>query len=194
MKQKGFAHVQLIAGLVLVLGVVSFAAYRVGQSNSTTNNNTENDQTVELAEGIEVKEEESKEITVPNEEPEKSPEPVEAKPVETKPAEQAPEKKDKIYLSMKSVSATQDGSIVYVNSQVEQAVSGTCNFKLYREGFEKVQSTSKISNSQDCVGQINVASLPNYEGWSLFVWFDGDDGKTFAYQEDIDNFPLTNPN
>lgn len=196
MKQKGFAHLQLIAGLVLTLSLVSFAAYRVGQSNSTSNNNNENDQTIELAEGIEIKEEETKEITVPKEETEKTAEPeaVVPKPVESKPSEPAPVKKDKVYLSMKSVSASQDGSIVYVKSKIERAVSGTCNFKLYREGFEKLMTSNKISNSQDCIGQIDVTSMPNYEGWSLYVWFDGDDGKTYAYQDNIDNFNLTNPN
>lgn len=193
--QNGIAHLQLILGLVLVLGVVGFAAYRVGQSNSSDQANQQDTSDVDLAQELKVNEEESKEIDVPQEKEEAKVETEPAKKETAQPEKttDSHEKKDKTYLKMKSVSAVQDGSVVKIHSQVEQAVSGTCNFKLYRDGYPKTHTSNKISNSQDCIGQLDISSMPNYEGWSLHVWFDGDDGKTYAYQDSI-NFTLTDPN
>lgn len=193
LNQKGIAHPTMLVLIALVIGTVGLTSFVVVKNNSA---NRESSQTASQTEAeksedlnkLEAVEEENDEVEVPKEEKLVAPVPVEKKTDTSN-----PDKKDKVYLSMSLVSAVQQGNIVKVHSRVQSPVTGTCNFKLYREGFDKVYSTSTISNSQDCIGQLNVSSMPNYEGWNLHVWFDGSDGKTFAYQ-DAKPFALTSPN
>lgn len=188
-KQKGIAHPILIGIMVLVVAAVGFTAYRVGKSNSGTVTNSTDASQSDTVNEIKVDKEESEPVKIPEEEKKTEPAPIKT----DKPVEQAPDKKDKTYLTIKYVSAEQDGSTLAVHSKIEKAVSGTCNFKLYREGFEKVHSSKKITNSQDCKGTLDISNMPNYSGWSLHVWFDGSDGKTYAYQ-DAKSLSLTDPN
>lgn len=194
-RQQGFAHLQLVVLLVLVLGVVGFGAYKVGQNQSDANRNAETED-IGLADEIKVVEEEApEEVKIPAEE-----KPVEEKKVEQpveKKTEPTPEKteekkEDKVWLEMTKVSASQSGSVFKVASRLPQSLSGTCHFKLYQEGYERVYSSKKISNSKDCVGQLNIDDLPTYDGWELHVWFDGSDGNTHAYQKES-SVSLTDP-
>jgi flagellar basal body-associated protein FliL len=187
--QAGIAHIQLIIGMVLVVGVVSFAGYRVGQSTRT------NQQLQEIKEPIVVTDVSTKEaeqkaadiVEVPPEEKalESTPVPVPAaapKKVEATPKTEV--KKEKVYVEMSKVSAVQNGTVLNIHSRLASAQTGTCNFKLYQEGYEKVYASIKIQSSNDCIGGLSVAGLPTYSGWSLHVWFDGSDGKTNGYQKE----------
>ena len=191
--QEGAIQPLPIALAVVVLVVISFSAYRIGQNNSSQQSQTENDSSTEIAQEIKTNEEAVEEITVPKEEepaqPVAAPAPAVEKVEEPVVAE---DKKDKVYLNITLAGATQDGVVVNVTSNIESPVTGTCNFKLYQEGYEKVYSSNQISNSQTCSGQLDVSSLPTYDGWELHVWFDGSDGKTFAYQEE-QPFALNDP-
>lgn len=190
---KGIAHLPVIGLIVLVISVIGFTGYKIGQKQSNEQANAGND-TSEIKEFKPEQEKSDETVIVPEEKDvEVAPaEQVKPAPAPTKPSVKDTEK-SKVYIDISLVSAVQEGAIVKVHSKIAQNVSGTCNFKLYREGFEKNHTSTKISNSQDCIGDLNVSSMPNYEGWSLHVWFDGDDGKTFAYQKE-QAFPLKNPN
>jgi hypothetical protein len=188
--QLGFAHIGLIAVIFVVFGVVGFAAFRVGQHTSQ-NKETQTASTPEPASPIKLIEEEKPvvEVTIPAEEKliEKVAEPVTEKPAPApKPVEQTPKtkKEDKVWLEMTKVQDIQQGSVVLAQSTLPQAMSGTCNFKLWQDGYEKVFSSNQITNSKDCTGQLDISSLPTYTGWSLHVWFDASDGKTHAYQKE----------
>jgi cytoskeletal protein RodZ len=183
LNESGFAHFQLVAGALLVIGVVSFAAYRVGQ-NQTNNQQVSETKQPETVQEIKVSEQdEQKEVAIPEEVKEAPAAPVEEKKT-TKTETTTTEKKksEKTYLKMTKVSAVQNGSVIDVVSKLPQPLSGTCNFKLWQNGYEKVYSSVTITNSSDCVGQLNVANLPVYTGWSLHAWFDSSDGKTSASQ------------
>lgn len=187
--QRGLAHLYLVGIAVLLVGLGSFTTYRVMQSNNNLSNTPESANDAEpKKEIVAVEEEKADEVDVTKEEEAKPVE--EPKKIQPKPD---PVKKEKVYLNISSESVAQDGAVLYVRSVVEKAVSGTCNFKLYQEGYNKVYSSNKISNSQNCEGQLDISNLPTYDGWGLHVWFDGDDGKTYAYQDVIQQ-PLTDPN
>jgi hypothetical protein len=195
--QNGFAHIQVIVLVVLVLGVVGFAAFRVGQ---TTSNNQAKDTIDEpsLAQDITIKEDEQKEVTIPAEKTEAEQAAVE-KPAPTTTTEKKPApttetvKKEKVWLNMEQVSAVQTGSFLNVVSRLPSAQSGKCQFKLYQSGFEKVYTYTTISNATDCSGSLDVFNLPTYSGWELHVWFEGFDGKTQGGQKEAP-MALTDPN
>lgn len=188
--QQGLSHIIIVALIVLVIGVISFAAYRVGVSTSSQNQGTGSDQQP-LVSDLKV-EDEQETVKVPKEEEKTEPVKEVTKPTPA-PDEKTEVKKDKIYLNISLVSATQDGDKVNVHSTIEKAVTGTCNFKLYQEGYEKIYTSKKITESKTCKGSLDISDLPTYNGWSLHVWFDGSDGKTYAYQEEK-AISLTNPN
>lgn len=196
-KQSGFAHIQVIIIGAVVLSVVAFAAYRVGELQ--TSNDQAKNETADagLVDDITIKEEtvdESKEITIPSEKDVATTQPVEKKPASENKKEPVEEKKkDKVWLEMKKITATQDGSVVNIVSRLPSKQSGTCHFKLWQDGQEKVYSSKTISSATDCVGQLDVSSLATYSGWELHVWFDGSDGKTHAHQKEA-SITLSNPN
>ncbi len=205
--QHGFAHLQIVVAFILVLGVVGFAAYQVGIRNSSDQQDNKKTQAqVELEKSLEVEEQKTETVTIPAEKPaaetsttttptSETPKPAPPKPA-PKPVTKAPAtetKKDKVYLALKSAGVSQSGATLTIASKLDKAASGKCNFKLYQEGYDKRFSSNKISGSTDCNGQLDVAGLPTYSGWSLHVWFDGDDGKTYAYQ-DVMPVTVTNPN
>jgi hypothetical protein len=175
--------------LFFVAGVISFGAYRVGQQSSESQQ-AQDVVNPELAGDIKVVEEEktTEVVTIPADEKvvEKVAEPVVEKKVVTETIEK--KKEDKVWLEMTKVVGAQEGSVVKVQSKLPQALSGTCNFKLWQDGYDKVYSSNQITNSVDCIGQLDVSNLPTYSGWSLHVWFDGSDGKTHAYQKEA---PIT---
>lgn len=193
--QKGIAHPVLIGLVVLVIGAIGFTAYRVGQNSNSQANNSDDASITDSVGEIDIeKTAENETVKIPDDEEEKEEEkPTTVTDTTKKTESNAPDKKDKTYLNIKSVSVVQDGDKLNVHSKVEKAVSGTCNFKLYREGYEKVHISKSISNSQDCKGTLDISDMPNYTGWSLHVWFDGSDGKTYAYQ-DAKSVSLTDPN
>ena len=201
--QQGAIHLTTVLLGITLLSIVSFSAYRIGAANNDSNNQEKSDtQDVSLTEEIQINEadeNEAKEVTIPKEE-----EPVDTTPVaeavkeepkvvyKEEPKEEV-KKEDKVWLQMTKVSAVQEGSVVNISSRLPSAQSGTCHFKFWQDGYERVYSNTQISNSTDCVGQVNVANMVTYDGWELHVWFDGSDGKTHGYQAE-EPFPLTNPN
>lgn len=204
--QQGAIHFTTALLAIVVLSIVSFAAYRIGASNDASNQSRTESQDVSLADGIKVNEaseNEAKEVTIPKKETTADSAPVVEPPEEQsnsthteKPKEEVKQeikKEDKVWLQMQKISAAQKGSVVNVSSRLPSAQTGTCHFKLWQDGYERVYSNAQISNSTDCVGQINVANMVTYDGWELHVWFDGSDGKTHGYQTD-EPFPLTDPN
>lgn len=204
--QRGAIHLTTALLAIAVLGIVSFAAYRIGASNDLSSQSKAGTEDVSLAEGIkinETEEDEAKAVTIPKKEtpadtaPVTEPTKEELKVAYTeKPKEEVKQevkKEDKVWLQMQKISAAQSGSVVNVSSRLPSAQTGTCHFKFWQDGYERVYSNSLISNSTDCVGQINIANMVTYDGWELHVWFDGSDGKTHGYQTE-EPFPLTNPN
>lgn len=190
--QKGIAHLGLIAGLIVTIAVISFGAYRVSQNSSDEQSQIENEDSSETIDAIEVKEAEEEKadpVEVPKEEKELASAPVEKK---EEPVETAEKKKDKTYVQMTKVSAVQDGSVVKVVSKLPSAYSGTCNYKLYQEGYERMYSSNQINASDTCSGQIDISGAKTYEGWELHVWFDSSDGKVSGWQTE-EAFPLTDP-
>jgi hypothetical protein len=194
LNQRGIAHIQFILLAVLVVGVVGFASFRVGQMNKNKQQNNQ-DQThsnEEISELKATEEKETEEVNIPSEKQEAAPisTPTETKTA-TKPTPEQP-KKEKIQIGISLVSVNQQGATLNVHSKLDTPASGTCNYKLYKEGFDKVRASNKISNSQDCIGQLNLSGMPNYDGWSIYVWFEGDDGITQAWQ-DAKPVSLTTP-
>jgi HD-GYP domain-containing protein (c-di-GMP phosphodiesterase class II) len=198
-KQQGLSHILLVFGVVITISVVAFGAYRVG-SNSTNNSELQNaseqqeiDQEDELV-AVEPKEEEKETIEIAAEKTElqKIEESKEEEVKKQEPVQQE-KKKEKRYIEMTKVSAQQSGSVVKIVSRLPEKLSGTCHYKLYQEGYERIYSSNSISNATDCVGQLNVADAPTYEGWELHVWFDNTDFSVFGYQLE-EAFPLSNPN
>lgn len=180
--ENGFAHLQLILGLVVLVGIVSFAGYRVGQNQSNKNQESSDDNKPETVQEIKVVEaEEQTEVVIPEEVKEIAPVVEEKTTVKTEtPTEK--KKSDKTWLKMTKVSSVQTGGVIDVVATLPQALTGTCTFKLYQEGYEKVYTSVAIQNSTNCSGQLNVANLPIYTGWTLYGWFDSSDGKTSASQ------------
>ncbi len=187
-KQKGFAHLQLLAAIIAVMSFVAFAAYRVGQIQSNNNKTSSTDDITTVQEIKTVESEEQEEVVIPDEVKEAESVPVEKadpEPVEQKVSEPAPEEKkksDKRWIKMTKISATQNGSVIDVVSKLPETLTGTCGFKLWQDGYEKVYSTSSISNSTDCIGQLDISSLSTLTGWTLFAWFDSSDGTVSASQ------------
>lgn len=203
MNQKGFAHVQLIAIVFTAVLVVGFAGYRIGQHQSSRVDRSGDLDDIATIEGLEILEQEqsqTKKVDIPEEKSEvaevpqktESTTPSQPAPKKTEPESQ-PKKQDKVWLNMTQKSAVQNGSQLNVVSELPKALSGTCNYKLWQEGYQAVYSSSKITSSSTCSGSINVSSLPTYSGWELHVWFDGSDGKTSASQKQT-QISLTNPN
>lgn len=181
--ENGFAHLQLIIGLVLLVGVVSFAGYRVGQNQSKENQESSDDNKPETVQEIKaVEAEEQTEVVIPEEVKEIAPAPVEEKTTVKTETPTEKKKSDKTWLKMTKVSSVQTGGVIDVVSTLPQALTGTCTFKLYQEGYEKVYTSVAIHNSTNCSAQLNVASLPVYTGWTLYGWFDSSDGKVSASQ------------
>lgn len=193
--QHGIINPLVVIIIVAVLAVVSFSAYRIGQSNSSEDSQSKTDTSdIDLAQSKTITEEEkepSEEVTIPEEEKTVAPVPVKEEP---KPVEQPAEKKktEEVWFQMTKVSAVQDGSVVKIVSKLPATYSGTCHFKFWQDGYDRVYSSTQITNSTECSGQLNVANMPTYDGWSLHVWFDANDGKTHGYQTE-EPFPLTNP-
>lgn len=199
--QSGIVHLQLIVVAVLVVGVVSFGAFRIGQVSSTRDQAKDENTDTSLAEDILIKEaeqNEAKEVEIPAEktsvEEQAVPAPKPApKPVEQKPTEETKKKEDKVWLQMEKVVASQEGSVLKIVSRLPSDQTGKCNYKLWQNGYEKVYSSNNINGSRDCKGQLDISNLPTYSGWELHVWFDGSDGKTHGYQKE-GAVSLTNPN
>lgn len=193
-KQQGFSHVVLVAMVVLLVGVIGFVAYRFGVITSTRNQEIQTEQTP-LASDLKIEEEKSETVKVPSEKKKTEAVKEETKPAPAPAPEEKPveDKKEKIYLDMTYVSASQDGDSFLVESRLEKNATGTCNFKLYKEGQEKVYATKKISDSKTCKGSLDISDLATYSGWTLYVWFDGSDGKTYAYQKEK-SVSLSDPN
>jgi hypothetical protein len=184
--QSGFAHLGIMAIAVVVVGVISFTAFRVGQSQINNRENSESNQP-ETVQEIKVaqEEEQQKEVVIPEEVKEVAAAPVEKqveKIVEPTKTTDIKKKEDKTWLKMTKVSAVQSGGVLNVVSRLPQALTGTCNFKLWQDGYDKVYSSVSISNSSDCAGQLNVSGLQTYSGWKYYVWFDSSDGKVSASQ------------
>lgn len=193
--QNGFSHIIVIAAVALIIGVVGFAAFRVGQSNEAQNNQQkENVDNPKPKNQLSV-EQKSDTVTVPS--PEKTSEPVKETPPPTPapkpaPVEQPKSKTNKTYLKISLISATQQGSVLNIHSKIERNVTGTCNFKLYKEGQPKIHTSNAINNASDCVGQLSLSSINDYQGWSVSTWFDGSDGLTYAYQQAV-AAPISKP-
>lgn len=195
-KQHGFAHIQLVIIGLVVLGVIGLAAVRVNQSTNSNEQAKDLETDTSLAENIAINEDEQKEVTIPAEK-EAATEEYVAPPKKTttvkktEPVEEV--KKEKIYVGMQKIVAEQEGSVVKIVSRLDSPQSGTCNFKLYQSGYEKVYASNTISGVTDCVGQLDISNLQTYTGWELHVWFDGSDGKTYGYQKES-SITLTDPN
>lgn len=171
----------------MVFAVIGFAGYQVSMKNSSQASSATKETDTTEKKAL-VTTESEKPVIIPETKPAAAPVAEPAPVTKTAPAPvktATPEvKKDKIYLNLTSLVAAQNGSKIDVHSRLDKPASGTCTFKLYQAGYPKVYATSKIANAVDCVGQLDVSALPIYSGWTLFVWFDGDDGRTYAYQKE----------
>lgn len=186
--QLGFAHLQAVALVLLVVSIGSFSAYRISQVSSANRAQKKADEIEKLSDisVTDAKKDQVTSIEIPEEEKSLDSVPVPATPVkkETTTTTETQKPTDRTWLKMTKVSTTQDGNKLYAVSTLPTPLTGTCTAKLYQEGYSKVYASSSITNSTECSVQLDISSLPTYSGWTFFAFFDSSDGKVSASQSE----------
>lgn len=198
LNQKGMIGPVEIGAIILVIAVVGFTGFRIGNARTQVEEitaNAQNDEAADEAARLALKEqaeEDAKEIEIPKDESsvEKAVEepkttevpkqtPAETKPVETEPVK---EKKDITYIEFNKGGAGQSGDTVSASARLESEQTGTCYVKFYKEGHPKVFKEHALSNAKECAATFAISEFEVAGDWDIYIWFVSSDGKVEAHQ------------
>lgn len=175
--QRGIAHLALIIGAALVIGIIGFAGFRVVNNQSSSQiQKSDNTPSAKVPEKSPLTETEQKtEVTQPVN--------------KSTPAPQAPPPKSTPQtrsISFTKGGGTQNGDVVSVSANLSENQTGTCTYSFSLNGTERVKQTSAISNTNACSKEIPVSSFPKSANYSFTLTYLSSDGLVSASQAAYD--------
>ena len=193
---RGFAHLQLLIVVGLVIGVVGFAGgyvYNAQTERREAAKRAENeaktqDKLQKIAEANLQAQEEKVVVPPPIPEPKPAPPPV-SKPTTT--TEKKKTTTTTTYFNLSSVSSSVEADDVVLTASLPASYSGFCKANVKTESGENAQLFYvEINSANTCSVKVPKAKLTGATTWKFNMYFKSFDGLTRSHESDYKTFSL----